>query len=160
MATHNEDQWLGRVSKNGIEIVSIVIVHRDELLQPHRCTPIRLPLVLLNFARSVFWFPTTQVSEGDQQGNYVALLGNILFPLLAFGGLFFLFGRGQNGQSGGGPFGGMGGGPMDFGKSKSKFQEVPDTGVTFDDVAVSGQIHFLCLCMLMTVTHHLSLQVW
>lgn len=31
------------------------------------------------------------VSEGDQQGNYVALLGNILFPLIAFGGLFFLF---------------------------------------------------------------------
>merc|ERR1719238_698316 len=29
----------------------------------------------------------------------------------------------------------MGGGPMDFGKSKSKFQEVPETGVTFADVA-------------------------
>jgi cell division protease FtsH len=27
------------------------------------------------------------------------------------------------------------GGPMDFGKSKSKFQETPDTGVQFDDVA-------------------------
>lgn len=80
------------------------------------------------------------VSEGDQQGNYVALLGNILFPLIAFGGLFFLFRRGQNGQSGGGPMGGMGGGmggPMDFGRSKSKFQEVPETGVTFVDVAVS-----------------------
>jgi hypothetical protein len=25
---------------------------------------------------------------------------------------------------------------MDFGKNKSKFQEVPETGVTFDDVAV------------------------
>lgn len=35
------------------------------------------------------------VSEGDQQGNYVALLGNILFPLIAFGGLFFLFRRAQ-----------------------------------------------------------------
>ena len=32
--------------------------------------------------------------------------------------------------------GGLGGGPMDFGKNKSKFQEVPETGVTFDDVAV------------------------
>merc|ERR1719504_571441 len=33
--------------------------------------------------------------------------------------------------------GGMGGpgGPMDFGKTKSKFQEVPDTGVLFEDVA-------------------------
>ena len=28
------------------------------------------------------------------------------------------------------------GGPMDFGRNKSKFQEVPETGVTFDDVAV------------------------
>ena len=27
------------------------------------------------------------------------------------------------------------GGPMDFAKNKSKFQEVPETGVTFDDVA-------------------------
>lgn len=77
------------------------------------------------------------VSEGDQQGNYVALLGNILFPLIAFGGLFFLFRRAQGGQGGmGGPMGPMGG-PMEFGRSKSKFQEVPETGVTFQDVAVS-----------------------
>jgi len=80
------------------------------------------------------------VSEGDQQGNYVALLGNILFPLIAFAGLFFLFRRSQNNPGGGGnPMGGMGGmgggGPMDFGKSKSKFQEVPETGITFVDVA-------------------------
>ena len=76
------------------------------------------------------------VSEGDQQGNYASLFGNLLFPLLAFGGLFFLFRRAQGGEGGGGGFGGMGGGgPMDFGKSKSKFQEVPETGVTFVDVA-------------------------
>jgi cell division protease FtsH len=77
------------------------------------------------------------VSEGDQQGNYVALLGNILFPLIAFGGLFFLFRRAQGGPGGSGPMGPMGG-PMEFGRSKSKFQEVPETGVTFSDVAVSG----------------------
>ena len=35
------------------------------------------------------------VSEGNQQGNYVSLLANLLFPLLAFGGLFFLFNRAQ-----------------------------------------------------------------
>lgn len=80
------------------------------------------------------------VSEGESQGNTVALLGNLLFPLLAFGGLFLLFRRaqgGQGGQGGGGMggMGGMGGGPMDFGKSKSKFQEVPETGVLFEDVA-------------------------
>jgi len=75
------------------------------------------------------------VSEGDQQGSAVSVLGNLLFPLLAFGGLFLLFRRAQGGQGGaggGGGFGGGGqGGPMDFGKSKSKFQEVPETGVLF-----------------------------
>ena len=78
------------------------------------------------------------VSEGAEQGNAASLFGNLAFPLLAFGGLFFLFRRAQGGENGGGGFGGMGGGgggPMDFGKSKSKFQEVPETGVTFADVA-------------------------
>ena len=46
------------------------------------------------------------------------------------------------------------GGPMDFGRNKSKFQEVPETGITFDDVAVSfhsmqaiisgDRHHYLC----------------
>ncbi|CAG9461826.1 unnamed protein product [Pedinophyceae sp. YPF-701] len=79
------------------------------------------------------------VSEGDQQGNYVSLLGNLLFPLVAFAGLFFLFRRaqgGENGGQGGGPFGGGPmGGAMDFGKSRTKFQEIPETGVGFADVA-------------------------
>ena len=40
------------------------------------------------------------VSEGEQQGNLVSLLGNLIFPLLAFGGLFYLFQRaGNNGQA-------------------------------------------------------------
>ena len=51
----------------------------------------------------------------------------------------------QGGQGGGGggfnPLGGMGG-QMDFMKNKAKFQEDPDTGITFDDVAVSRR---LCL---------------
>ena len=34
---------------------------------------------------------------------------------------------------------GGGGGPMDFGRSKSKFQEVPETGVSFADVAGADQ---------------------
>merc|ERR1719426_72368 len=71
------------------------------------------------------------VSEGEGGGNYVSVLGNLLFPLLALGGLFFLFRRGGQG----GPMGGGPGGPMDFGRSKSKFQEVPETGVKFPDVA-------------------------
>mmetsp|Transcript_29054 Transcript_29054/g.61383 ORF Transcript_29054/g.61383 Transcript_29054/m.61383 type:complete len:743 (+) Transcript_29054:165-2393(+) len=74
------------------------------------------------------------VSEGEGNANYVSVLGNLLFPLLALGGLFFLFRRGGQGGMGGGPMGGPGG-PMDFGRSKSKFQEVPETGVKFPDVA-------------------------
>lgn len=44
---------------------------------------------------------------------------------------------------GGGAGGGMGpmGGPMDFARNKSKFQEVPETGITFEDVAVRACLH-------------------
>merc|ERR1719238_409106 len=78
------------------------------------------------------------VSEGESQGGLVSVLGNLLLPFVAFAALFFFFRRAnQNGAGGGmGGMGGMGGGgPMDFAKSKSKFQEVPDTGVLFEDVA-------------------------
>eukprot|EP00210_Caulerpa_lentillifera_P001405 g1350.t1 len=75
------------------------------------------------------------VAEGEQQGNFVSLLGNLLFPLLAFAGLFFLFrGSGSNEEGGMGPMGGPRN-PLDFGRNKSKFQEVPETGVKFSDVA-------------------------
>ena len=61
------------------------------------------------------------------------MTGNLAFPLLLVGGLFLLSRRG--GGAGGG--GGMGGGnnPMNFAKSKAKFQMEPNTGITFDDVA-------------------------
>lgn len=75
------------------------------------------------------------VSEGDTGNGLFNFIGNLLFPFLAFAGLFFLFRRAQGGP--GGP-GGLGG-PMDFGRSKSKFQEVPETGVTFADVAGADQ---------------------
>ena len=62
------------------------------------------------------------------------LAQSLIFPAALFAGLFFLS-RGSQGQGGmpGGPagMGGMGG----FGKSKAEIQMVPDTGVTFDDVA-------------------------
>jgi len=77
------------------------------------------------------------VSEGEQQGNFVSLLGNLLFPLIAFAGLFLLFRRSGDGAGGG--MGGPMGGPMDFGRSKSKFQEIPETGVNFADVAGADQ---------------------
>ncbi|GFZ10509.1 FTSH protease 1 [Actinidia rufa] len=75
------------------------------------------------------------VSEGDSGNGLFSFVGNLLFPFIAFAGLFFLFRRAQGGP--GGP-GGLGG-PMDFGRSKSKFQEVPETGVTFADVAGADQ---------------------
>ncbi|KAG8389834.1 hypothetical protein BUALT_Bualt01G0019700 [Buddleja alternifolia] len=75
------------------------------------------------------------VSEGDTGNGLFSFIGNLIFPVIAFAGLFFLFRRAQGGP--GGP-GGLGG-PMDFGRSKSKFQEVPETGVTFADVAGADQ---------------------
>jgi cell division protease FtsH len=55
-------------------------------------------------------------------------LGNLLFPLLLIGGLFFLFRR-SNGAPGG-P-----GQAMNFGKSKARFMMEAKTGIMFDDVA-------------------------
>ena len=65
-------------------------------------------------------------------------MGSIGIPLLLLGGLFLLFGRrGGGGLGGPGGFGGPGGmNPFEFSKSQSKFNETPNTGVTFDDVAV------------------------
>ncbi|OIV95568.1 hypothetical protein TanjilG_30535 [Lupinus angustifolius] len=59
------------------------------------------------------------------------LIGNLAFPLILIGGLFLLSRRSPGGMGGpGGP-----GFPLAFGQSKAKFQMVPSTGVTFDDVA-------------------------
>merc|ERR1712176_817490 len=54
----------------------------------------------------------------------------LIFPVLLFAGLFFLSRRAGGGGGMGGP-----GNPMGFGKSKAEIQMVPDTGVTFEDVA-------------------------
>ncbi len=61
-------------------------------------------------------------------GALVGALGNLLFPLLLIGGLFFLFRRSSGGM--GGP-----GQAMNFGKSKARFMMEAKTGVMFDDVA-------------------------
>merc|ERR1719253_1538206 len=68
------------------------------------------------------------------------LAQSLLFPAALFAGLFFLSRNAGGGQGGGGgmPGGGMGGGMGGmggFGKSKSEIRMVPDTGVTFDEVA-------------------------
>ncbi len=61
-------------------------------------------------------------------GALVGALGNLLFPLLLIGGLFFLFRRSAGGA--GGP-----GQAMNFGKSKARFMMEAKTGIMFDDVA-------------------------
>ena len=75
----------------------------------------------------------------DQGGGLGDLAQSLVLPAALFAGLFFLSRRAGGQGGGGGPGGGMGGmggqNPMAFGKSKSQVQMIPDTGVTFDDVA-------------------------
>ncbi|MBF2078805.1 MAG: ATP-dependent zinc metalloprotease FtsH2 [Synechococcales cyanobacterium T60_A2020_003] len=61
-------------------------------------------------------------------GAIWGLLGNLIFPVLLIGGLFFLFRRSSNVP--GGP-----GQAMNFGKSRARFQMDAKTGVMFEDVA-------------------------
>ena len=61
-------------------------------------------------------------------GAIWGVLGNLIFPILLIGGLFFLFRRSSNVP--GGP-----GQAMNFGKSKARFMMEAKTGITFDDVA-------------------------
>lgn len=61
-------------------------------------------------------------------GAIWGVLGNLLFPLLLIGGLFFLFRRSSNVP--GGP-----GQAMNFGKSRARFMMEAKTGIMFDDVA-------------------------
>lgn len=85
------------------------------------------------------------VMPSNQSGGGVGdLLQSLLVPALIFGGLFFLSRRGGGPSIGGGPGMGMGGpggmtNPMNFGKMKVDVQMVPDTGVSFDDVAGCDQ---------------------
>ncbi len=61
-------------------------------------------------------------------GALWGFLGNLLFPILLIGALFFLFRRSSN----------LPGGPgqaMSFGKSRARFQMEAKTGIMFDDVA-------------------------
>ena len=57
---------------------------------------------------------------------------SLIFPALLFGGLFLLSRRAGGG--GGGGFGGMGG-PMDLQRSGARVAMVPETGISFKDVA-------------------------
>ena len=72
----------------------------------------------------------------EGSGGLGDLAQSLIFPAALFAGLFFLSRReGGGGQMPGGMGGMGGGGPQGFGKSKAEVQMVPDTGVTFEDVA-------------------------
>jgi cell division protease FtsH len=62
------------------------------------------------------------------EGAIWGLLGNLIFPVLLIGALFFLFRRSSNIP--GGP-----GQAMSFGKSRARFMMEAKTGIMFDDVA-------------------------
>ena len=78
-------------------------------------------------------FAVQAPEQPSSVGAVAGVLANLAFPLLIIGGLIFLQRRAQGGQGGGGGGGGMN--PMQMGKSKSKIQLEPETGVTFADVA-------------------------
>lgn len=76
----------------------------------------------------------TVLPANSNEGGLGELAQSLILPAALFAGLFFLS------RNGGGAGGGMGGGggpgnPMGFGKAKTEIQMIPDTGVTFDDVA-------------------------
>ncbi len=64
-----------------------------------------------------------------QKSIFVTLASNLLLPLLFIGSLVFFFQNSDN-------FGGNGGSsPMSLGKSPARFDQNPDTGISFDDIA-------------------------
>jgi cell division protease FtsH len=69
------------------------------------------------------------VLPAQESSGIGELAQSLIFPAALFAGLFFLSRRASGGGMGG-P-----GNPMGFGKSKAQIQMVPDTGVSFDDVA-------------------------
>lgn len=91
-------------------------------------------------------------------GRFVTVVlmfaGNLAFPLLLVGGLFLLSRR-----QGGGMGGPGGNNPMNFGKSKAKFQMEPNTGITFADVAgvEEAKADFMEVCFTMSMSSVLLL---
>jgi len=79
---------------------------------------------------------TVLPANSNEGGGLGDVAQSLLLPAALFAGLFFLSRRGGDGGGGGQLPGGMGGqNPMGFGKSKTEIQMIPDTGVSFDDVA-------------------------
>ena len=60
---------------------------------------------------------------------FVTIASNLLLPLIFIGSLIFFFQNSDNFSSN------SGSSPMNLGKSPARFDERPDTGITFDDIA-------------------------
>merc|ERR1719183_2194563 len=73
----------------------------------------------------------TVLPSNEAAGGLGDLAQSRILPAALFAGLFFLSRRAGGGM---GPMGGPGN-PMGMGKSKAEIQMIPDTGVTFEDVA-------------------------
>ena len=64
-----------------------------------------------------------------QKSLFVTIASNLLLPLIFLGGLLFFFQNSENFSSD------SGSSPMNVGKSPARFEQRPDTGITFDDIA-------------------------
>jgi len=60
---------------------------------------------------------------------FVTIASNLLLPLLFIAGLFFFFQNSENFSQN------SGSSPMSLGKSPARFDERPETGISFDDIA-------------------------
>lgn len=60
---------------------------------------------------------------------FVTIASNLLLPLIFIGGLIFFFQNSDNFSSN------SGSSPMNLGKSPARFDQKPDTGISFDDIA-------------------------
>mmetsp|Transcript_18679 Transcript_18679/g.26051 ORF Transcript_18679/g.26051 Transcript_18679/m.26051 type:complete len:750 (+) Transcript_18679:116-2365(+) len=78
-------------------------------------------------------------AQNQQSNPLLNFAGSIVVPIIIFTIIGFFLSRGnqgggQGGGGGGGPFGG-GMNPTQFGRTRSKIEMQPNTGVTFDQVA-------------------------
>ena len=60
---------------------------------------------------------------------FITIASNLLLPLIFIGGLIFFFQNSDNFSSN------SGSSPMNLGKSPARFDQRPDTGISFDDIA-------------------------
>jgi cell division protease FtsH len=127
------------LSKDGIERVvfsadskDLLALDSDGARHKVEILPTEVPELVKQLRTKSVPF-AVQAAPTNDGGGLAAIAGNLLFPLVLLGGLFFL--NRNNGGMGG--MGGMGGpgGPMGMLQNKSKIQMEPETGVTFEDVA-------------------------